>query len=544
MERRKFLRNMSIAASGGILLNGVPVRLLAGNLNLKAALAATPGDKVMVFIQLHGGNDGLNTLVPVSQYNEYYTLRPNIALPQQGSRKVINLDDLLPDDQKIGLHPDMLDFKRMYENGDASVVLNVGYDNMNLSHFRGRDILFMGGGSSDYYNSGWMGRFLDIEYPGYPDSYPNNNMPDPIGIELGNSMSIAFHRENGIPIGIPIDDPDSFYKLITGVGVEPPILFPDSHAGDEYRFLMQMEAKSNQYAGRLKEVYDKGHNTSSVVYPDLYPFNAPSRFLHNPLTSQLKLIARLLSGGIKTRIFLCRIGGFDTHSGQVEKYDTSMGAHGALLYHLTAGVKAFFDDLKAQSLDNKVVALTFTEFGRRAYSNASYGTDHGTATPILLFGSSLKGGVQGSNPNLSNLNGGNLQYTVDYRRLYTTLLSDWFGATDDTLRKVGFGNWVNNKLDLLTGTSDIKNGEVLGIHVFPNPARDLVTVQLGLSSNDIVTLTLHSASGKSVWEERSLVQAGEQTRQLSVAKLPAGFYILSVTTSKGINYSTKLEVRK
>ncbi|NJO70281.1 MAG: DUF1501 domain-containing protein, partial [Bacteroidetes bacterium] len=201
-----------------------------------------------------------------------------------------------------------------------------------------------------------------------------------------------------------------------------------------------MEAKSNQYAERLKVLYDKGKNTSSVVYPDLYPFNAPERFLHNPLTSQLRLIARLLSGGIKTRVFLCRIGGFDTHSGQVEKFDTSMGAHGALLYHLTAAMKAFYDDLKAQNLDNKVMALTFTEFGRRAYSNASYGTDHGTATPVLLFGPSLAGGVEGTQPNLSDLDNGNLRYTVDYRRLYTTLLSDWMGASNETLEEVGFGS--------------------------------------------------------------------------------------------------------
>ncbi|NJO70280.1 MAG: DUF1501 domain-containing protein [Bacteroidetes bacterium] len=187
-----------------MVLGGIPVNLLAGNAQLKALLAANPGEQVMIFIQLHGGNDGLNTIVPIAQYNEYYALRPNLALPQQGSRKIIQLDNNLTDDKKVGVHPDMLAFKEMYEEGRASVVLNVGYDNMNLSHFRGRDILFMGGGSADIYNSGWMGRFLDIEYPGYPDQYPNNNMPDPVGIELGNSASIAFHREMEYLLALPL----------------------------------------------------------------------------------------------------------------------------------------------------------------------------------------------------------------------------------------------------------------------------------------------------------------------------------------------------
>ncbi len=544
MKRRDFIRNISVAGTGGIMLGGVPVNLLAGNSMFKAALAANPGDKVMVFIQLHGGNDGLNTIVPISQYNEYYTLRPNIALPQLGSRKIIRLDETQSAEKLVGVHPDMLAFKQMYDNGSASVVLNVGYEDMNLSHFRGRDILFMGGDAGDYMNSGWMGRYLDTEYPGYPANYPSTVMPDPIGIELGHSASIAFHRENGIPIGFSIDDPENFYKLITGVGIDPPLLYPDSHAGDEYRFLTQMEAKSNQYAERLKALYDKGKNTASVVYPDLYPYNAPARFKHNPLTSQLRLIARLLNGGIKTRIFLCRIGGFDTHSGQVESYDTTMGAHGALLYHLTTAMKAFYDDLKAMNLDEKVLSLTFTEFGRRAYSNASYGTDHGTATPILLFGSGLKGGVQGNNPNLSNLNNGNLRFDVDYRRLYTTLLSDWMGATNETLQKVGFGEYVNQKLDLLTGTSVLKNGETKTLNVFPNPSDGKFYISLTLLTDSRANLSVSSLSGKEILKNEYYLRAGESMLEINAGTLAAGVYFVILKTYSGEVFNAKVKIAK
>ncbi len=160
---------------------------------------------------------------------------------------------------------------------------------------------------------------------------------------MGNIMSIAFHREEGIPMGINIQNPEQFYQLITTVGVEPPILYPDSHAGNELRYLMELEKKSNQYAGRLKEAYDNGSN-SAVSYPEAYPLSAPEAYLSNPLSGQLKLIARLLKGGLKTRIFLCRIGGFDTHGKQVETYDSTLGTHAALLYHLSSAIKAFQDD--------------------------------------------------------------------------------------------------------------------------------------------------------------------------------------------------------
>ena len=154
-------------------------------------------------------------------------------------------------------------------------------------------------------------------------------------------MSLAFHRENGIPIGFSIDSPEAFYNLINGVGAAPPIAFPDSHAGEELRYLMEFEKKSNQYATRLKEVYTNGSNTASVTYPSTYPFSAPLTAISNPLSGQLRLIARLLKGGCKTRIFMCRIGGFDTHANQVEKFDTTMGTHAALIYHLIRSSKSF-----------------------------------------------------------------------------------------------------------------------------------------------------------------------------------------------------------
>ncbi|MBN2814805.1 MAG: DUF1501 domain-containing protein [Bacteroidales bacterium] len=532
MNRRKFIRNIGMASAGSVMLSGVPVRLLAANSSLKM-VAANGNNNVLIFVQLHGGNDALNTLIPVNQYDTYYTYRPNIAIPDSGSRKFIQVDDTLALEDQMGLHPDMIGFKELYDQGKAAIVQNVGYPDMNMSHFRGRDIVMMGGEATTDYSSGWMGRFLNHAYPGYPEAYPSDSMPDPIGIEMGNLMSIAFHREEGIPMGINIHNPDQFYQLITTVGVEPPILYPDSHAGDELRYLMELEKKANQYAGRLKEAYDQGSN-STVVYPEAYPLSAPEPFLSNPLSGQLKLIARLLKGGLKTRIFLCRIGGFDTHGEQVENYDSTLGTHSALLYHLSSAIKAFQDDLAAMSIEDNVLTMTFTEFGRRVYSNASYGTDHGSATPVFLFGKGLKGGVLGTNPNLNDLNNGNLKYTTDYRQVYTSVVQDWLGASNEAMQATGFDQWTGQRLDLIAGITGIddrtvgnrKNGL---IGCYPNPVVNKTTIIYFVQQPCILTIRVYDLSGRSMKE--TAVKAphyGRNETPIDLGDLQSGEYLIQI----------------
>jgi uncharacterized protein (DUF1501 family) len=535
MNRRNFIRNMGLMSASTVMLAGVPVRLMAGNSRLKMA-AASGNENVLIFVQLHGGNDALNTLIPVNQYDTYYNYRANIAIPDSGLRKFIGVDNTLPIEDQVGLHPDMIGFKELYDQGKAAIVQNVGYPNVNMSHFKGRDIVFMGGDASNDYSSGWMGRFLDYEYPGYPDAYPGDAMTDPIGIEMGNIMSIAFHREDGIPMGINIHNPDQFYQLITTVGVGPPLLYPESHAGDELRYLMELEKKSNQYAGRLKEAYDLGSN-STVAYPEAYPLSAPEPFLSNPLSGQLKLIARLLKGGLKTRIFLCRIAGFDLHGEQVESYDATLGTHAALLYHLSSAIKAFQDDLAAMSIEDNVLTMTFTEFGRRVNSNASYGTDHGTATPVFLFGKGLKGGILGSNPDLNNLNNGNLVYTTDYRQVYTSVVQDWFGASDEAMQATGFDDWVGQRLDLIAGAtgiddSNFRNGKSGLLGCYPNPVVSETVVTYFVQHPAAVTIKVYSIHGKEMKRFEDFAGTyGRHESTINLGDLKAGEYILEVSNS-------------
>jgi uncharacterized protein (DUF1501 family) len=521
MNRRSFIGQTAKAGSFSLLLSGLPVKLLALDNQTHNTLLKSQTDRVLILLQMHGGNDGLNTIIPINQYSEYYNLRPNVAIPDYGSRKYITLSSALQDAQQIGLHPDMTGFKFLYDEGRAMVVQNVGYENMNLSHFRGRDIMFMGGGSGDYYNSGWMGRFLNSEYPGYPENYPNDTMKDPLALEIGNSFSLAFHRENGIPVGFNVQSPQKFYDLITGVGVNPPITFPDSHAGDELRYLMEFEKQSNVYAERLRDAYNAGTNYASVTYPETYPLNADARFVNNPLSGQLKLIARLLSGGLKTRIFLCRIGGFDTHAEQVEKFNTSMGGHAALLYHLSSAMKAFQDDLKGLGLEEKVISMTFTEFGRRAYSNASYGTDHGTSFPVLLFGKALEGGVAGNNPNLSDLDNGNLKYELDYRQIYTTLLVNWFGVSSQTLTDIYFNDWIDKRLKLIDEKYDVWDRPIKDIiinEIYPNPVKERAVINCKLQKPGFADILIIDNLGRTVKE----VQVASQPNGIIEAELQLG----------------------
>jgi len=528
MNRRHFIKNLGLAASVPVLLNCFPLRAFASPLAQWAALSNS--DKVLVFVQLHGGNDGLNTFVPLNQYSEYYNLRANIALPYTGNRKLITLDTRLPDAQQIGIHPDMLAFKQMYDEGSATVIQNVGYENINMSHFRGRDIYLMGGNYNDHFGSGWMGRFLEDEYTGYPANYPNTDMPDPPAIEFNNNATLALHRENGIPAGLCISNPDGFYNLVNSVGVNAPTEFPNNFYGDELKYLMEFEKKTGQFAERLQTVYNAGTNAKSITYPTTYTLNAPPQYSFNALSGQLKIIARLLSGGIKTRIFLVRIGGFDTHASQVETYDTSMGRHAALLYHLTTAMKAFYDDLKLQGLDKRVAAMTYSEFGRRVESNYGYGSDHGKAAPVMLFGTGLKGGVIGENPDLKNLDNGNLRYTNDYRKVYASVLTDWFGASESALVASKFGDHIANRFDLFgpaVSRNDLQQSQNANqISCYPNPATQNITVEIETEYSAKVQLAIYSIAGAEIFTLPAELSVGNlYQKQIDIQHITPGNYI-------------------
>lgn len=538
MKRRDFLKSLPLF-SAPLLLNGMPLNALGGSSMLTRLASAGTNDRIIVLIQLHGGNDGLNTIVPMDQYSLYYNLRPNIAIPDSGTRKFINLDSTLPIANQVGLHPDMKDVKALYDQGKMSIVQGVAYENLNQSHFRSRDIWFMGGDADDYLSSGWMGRYLDTCFPNYPDNYPNQTMPDPPAIEVGTAVSLAFHRDKGIPMSVSINDPIQFFNLVNTTGEIPtPVGLDGTYYKDELRYIMQMDDQSNGYAEQLRNIYQKGANSPNVTYPTKYPFYAPIKSQDNHLSAQLKMIARLLSGGIKTKIFLARMGGFDTHANQVQggsEGDRSMGSHAALLYHLSSAMKAFQDDLKGLGLEDRVMTVTFSEFGRRPQSNNSYGTDHGTSAPMFVFGKCVNPGVIGTNPSLNDLDDSNLKMQFDYRQVFTTLLQDWMGADTNAITHTQLDAWVGKKLDLVAcsaavGTKDAFVSDRFRLNsCSPNPVKENTTFSFYINAASFISIKMYDTNGKWVMdilnEDKGI---GNHEVMADLSSLPPGAYIYKI----------------
>ena len=547
MQRRKFLKNISLSGLGPLLLNGLPVNALANTVGGLQSLAATStNDRVLVLIQLHGGNDGLNTLVPLHQYDQYVNLRSNIALPRKGSRAIIPLDSTLSEQQRLGLHPDMHSFKNLYDQGKAALVQSVAYHNMNGSHFRSRDVWFMGGDYNSNYNSGWAGRYLDNIFPGYPDSYPSEGMPDPLAVEIGSRVSLTFHRSNGLPVAIALENPERYYQLVSSVGGKLPGK-EDGYYGEEIDYIKGIEQQANDYSQRIEQVFAKGKN-SGVTYPTQYPYQTSSTLRKNTLATPLKTIARLLNGGSKTKIFLARLNGFDTHAHQAVRQDPTHGDHAALLYNLFSAIEAFQTDLRNLGIEDRVMTATFSEFGRRVRSNDSLGTDHGTAAPMFVFGKHVKPGVVGKNPDLFNLdNRDNLKQQYDYRQVFGTLMADWLQAPPEAVQASKFSNFTTNeqKLPLVQGItapspspspapapapapapSPSPTGSFEVYHCYPNPAWEHTVVRYKTDYTlPLVVLTLRDGNGESLMvEKRENIPPGKHDITLIVRHLSTGTY--------------------
>ncbi len=538
-----------------ITLGGIPMKLMADN-SLTRMAGQSTNDRVLVILQMHGGNDGLNAVIPIADYDQYYFRRPNIGIPIKNSvRKLIKLDATLPPDAQVGLHPDMIGMKDLYDRGRMAIVQGVSYKNNNGSHFRGRDISFMGGSFDDYLSSGWVGRYLQQEFApqSYPADFPSPSMLDPLAIEMGSDVSLIFHQAGNIPTSISINDPKGFADLVNGLqgfkdaGVDPrgypPAALVNSPYGKELSWILGLEEKSKDYAQRLYDVFQKSKEPT-VTYPETYPFNAPTGSLRNGLTPQLKLVARLLEGGAKTKVFMVKIGGFDTHAGQVESFDPTMGTHAALMYHISSALHAFQNDLRERGLEDRVLTVTTSEFGRRVASNGSYGTDHGTGAPMYLFGKGVQPGVTGKVPDLTK---DNVDMQYDYRQVYASILRDWMLVSETKINNdIFFKNFLNGPKEEGTGNYEnltLATPIVSGVRenfiserfalmdCFPNPAKETTTIQYKINTTNHVRLNLLDISGRNI---KSLVdqekEEGDYSVSVNVSELPSGTYLYRLTT--------------
>lgn len=422
MKRREFIRNAAI--SGVIIpefLNGFSLKAMAQTSLMPVVGHDLSNDRVLVLIQLTGGNDGLNTIVPIDQYGAYQAARANIAIPQ---------NKLLPinGNDTAGLHPALTDIQQLFNEGKAGIIQAVSYPKPNFSHFRATDIWMTGSDSDKILNTGWAGRYLNDLFPGFPDKYPNETMPDPLAIQVGSVVASAFQGP-AFTMGVAISNPTNFYNLVE----DKTDATNDSRWGQQLAYLEKVSQKTDQYASVIKKAA-----LAITRQSDKYP--SPGK---NQLAEQLKIVARLIAGGLRTKIYLVSTGSFDTHAKQAEADDTTTGTHAQLLRRVSEAIGAFMDDLKGLNVADRVVGMTFSEFGRRIKSNASGGTDHGVAAPVVYFGNAVKAGIIGTNPVLpanATVND-NIAMQHDFRSVYATVLQQWLNLPGADVQQVLMGTY-------------------------------------------------------------------------------------------------------
>ncbi|MEZ5016715.1 MAG: DUF1501 domain-containing protein [Flavipsychrobacter sp.] len=522
MKRRDFLK-MTQLAGMAYMINGMPINTFASNplLDLLGKQTSVNG-RVLILIQLNGGNDGLNTVIPLDKYSELSNARSNILIPQN---KVLSLANTTT----TGLHPAMTGVQDMYNNNLVNIVQGVSYPDPNFSHFRATDIWLTGSDSKQYLNSGWLGRYLEKDYAGFPTGYPNASMPDPLAIQVGSSTSPALQGSN-YNMGMAINNIDSFYNIVNGT-VTPA---PNTPAGHELTFVRYISQQTQTYTNVIAKAAQKATNKSTK-----YPVG--DRF-----AEQLKIVARLIAGGLKTPIYVVNLGGFDTHSLQTDATDTTIGNHANLLESLSESIAAFFDDCKILDIEERVAAMTFSEFGRRIKSNASGGTDHGVAAPVMVFSHHVNPGIIGSSPKLPGNASvfDNLEMQHDFREVYAAVLADWFQVSQQTMDDILLKNFkvqpVFKKVNNIEQTTIAGANDSLHQN-YPNPFSRHTTIEFG-SEGGLTTIQLFDVNGRKVKTIlQKQMERGKHQVTINRDNLPAGNYFYRLTNGK-TNSTKKLVI--
>ncbi|MBK9177674.1 MAG: DUF1501 domain-containing protein [Flavobacteriales bacterium] len=508
MNRRHFLRTSSVATIGGFAVQGFGSPLLQA---LRKSRSAE--DRVLVIVQLYGGNDGLNTVIPLDQYSVLTNKRPNVLIPQN---QVLPLAGL----GATGLHPAMTGMQELWEMGKLSVVQGVSYPEPNLSHFRATDIYETGADADQLLNSGWSGRYLNFEYPNYPAGYPNADMPDPLAIRVGGPIGPGLQYQ-GVSMGASIFSTNDQLNLSGNIYNDPAIA---DCSGGKLSFVRQVQRQTDLYGDVIEAAAAVGCNQST-----LYPTgNAPGA----ELAQALKIVAQLICGGLKTKIYWVSISGFDTHAQQVDGDNTSIGTHADLLQGLSDSIHAFQDDLSLLGLEDRVLGMTFSEFGRRIVDNASLGTDHGTAQPMFLFGSQVIPGMLGTNPEIpdSATYQTNLAMQYDFRSVYASVLKDWFCLEEADIDAVLLNTYQPLAVIDPGGClgSDIREvnqraGADL-LSAYPNPFTERTTLRY-TSQGGRVLIQVFNEQGQLIQTVvNQPMAAGSYTVDVDLGPLPAGVY--------------------
>ena len=396
MERREFLKNSALASS----LFMVPSFVKA----FEDVAIKSMGFKKLVIVQLAGGNDGLNTIIP---YNNdiYYRERPRLAIDRK---------DLIKATDELGFHKNLAPLKNLYDQGYLSIINGVGYPNPNRSHFRSTDIWHSASDSNEFLQTGWLGRYIDTY-----GKMPYN------GIEVDDSLSLIMKGEN--VNGIATKNPQILFGNTQTPFIKKVVENKEKEHLDEhnlgYLYKTMIEAKSS-----AKHIYQKSKTFETKLdYPK------------NPFALQLKTTADLINSNVNSKVYYVSMGGFDTHYAQESRQQRLLSVY-------SESMEMFVKDLEQNDTFKDTLILTFSEFGRRVKQNGSEGTDHGTANNVFIIGKNLKKqGFYNEMPDLANLDGnGDLKYTVDFREIYATVLDKWLKVDDERVLNKAF-----SKLDFI-----------------------------------------------------------------------------------------------
>jgi len=396
MKRREFIRQSSLTSS----LFMVPNFLKA----FESIPAEALGFKKLVMIQLSGGNDGLNTIVPYRN-DIYYKNRPGIALSSDG---------LIKANDEIGFNKNLAPLKNLYDRGYVSILNNVGYPNPNRSHFRSTDIWHTASDSNEYLDSGWVGRYIDA-YGKQPHS----------GIELDDSLSLMLKGEN-----------------INGIATKNPAVLFRNMRTPYFKKVLEYQSDahlSEHNLGYLYKTMIEAESSAKYIFETSKTYSSKLEYPNNPFAKQLKTTAQFINSGIESKIYYVSMPGFDTHAGQANKQKR-------LLKTYAESMEVFVKDLEKNNTFKDTLVLTFSEFGRRVKQNAAGGTDHGTANNVFIIGKNLKKtGFYNEAPNLSDLDAnGDLRYSIDFRSIYATILDKWLDVNDQSILRKSF-----DKLDFI-----------------------------------------------------------------------------------------------
>lgn len=508
-SRRSFLSSLG-ALGGGAALGALPLKNITAS-PLLAALSSGDSDRILILVQLKGGNDGLNTIIPLYDYGNYESARPNIAVAQ---------NDVLELNGSVGIPNWMSAAHDMWNEDQMKVIQAVGYPDPNLSHFRSTDIWSSSSDSDEVISTGWLGRYIENSYPDLI-----NNPPEcPPAIQIGAQGNISFQGST-FNLAVSVSNPERLEEIAMNGELYSLDDLPDDCYGQELEFMRTITNNTFHYADSIHDAFENGSNDVS--------------YQNNSFASQMALVARMIKGNLGTRLYLVSLNGFDTHADQYNN-------HNNLLNQLAEGMRALHQDLEGTSYEDKVLSMTVSEFGRRVGQNASNGTDHGTAAPLMLFGKGVNGsGVIGEHPDLSDVDAaGNLMYAIDFRRIYATVLEHWMCLDPDLVNALigdEFERIPDMVLDCsaISGTGGGSVAELISHRAMYGNGKVMLQYNLPRTSN--VEVAIFNLDGRKLFT----LYKGQQAAGRHYASLdnnrhqvPAGNYIYSILTERG-NYSSQ-----